>query len=426
MSTIPAKPVGMKPEEEWLWDNTAPGSWQRRMLARAYREVNKERLRAPLYVRFGDPPRPDARYGGRSLAEMRGKRDSPKLERGVSCFRGYWAADGALVVDVSKSFAQLEMYKMVAREGRPVYLLTGREAAEGSDGEPVLTDAKFEPVPVGTRVRCSGHWQDRASTRYAVTSALTLLSGGGLMGAPKWAYEPPPEMVVADPEAPRTRAVTDVSSLLEAVLARSTIKDSGVYGEAHWKRVAVAGARLAAGTPGADRLVVFLFAVLHDSQRVYEGYDAWHGRRAADLARNLLGGGGLLFAGQLETLAHALEAHDEGYTNSSNPTVGVCWDADRLCLWRIGVTPDPKLLSTPAAKDPETIEWARGLQGAFFEWPHLCADLGRRAASRVSARGAGASLVLEDQVRGHLKRWGMLEDYDRYFGQKGITGGGGR
>jgi uncharacterized protein len=423
VSTIPAKPVGMTPEEEWLWDNTASGSWQRRMLARAYREANKERLRAPLYVRFGDPPRVDARYGGRSLAEVRQKRDGPKLERGVSCFRGYWAADGVLVVDVSKSFAQLEMYKMVVREGRPVYLLTGREAAEGSDGEPVLTDAKFEPVPAGTRVRCSGDRQDRASTVYAVASVVTSL---GLVVAPRWAWEPPPEMVVAGPEAPAATVVRDVPALLEAVLARSTIKDSGVHGEVHWKRVAVAGARLAAGTPGADRLVVFLFAVLHDSQRVYEGYDAWHGRRAADLARNLLGGGGLLFAGQLETLAHALEAHDEGYT-TSNPTVGVCWDADRLCLWRIGVTPDPKLLSTPAAKDPETIRWARGLQGAFFEWPHLYADFGRRAASRVFARGTGASSpLLEEAMRGHLKRWGMLEDYDRYFGQNGITGGGGR
>jgi hypothetical protein len=265
----PIKPVGMTPEEEWLWDNTAPGSWQRRMLARHY----KERLKAPLYVRFGDPPRADARYGGRSLAEGRGKKENPRLERGVSCFRGYWAADGALVVDVSKSPAQLEMYKMVVREGRPVYLLTGREAAQGSDGEPVLTDAEYELVPVGTRVRCSGHWQEFSTRIYNVWAVASL----GLMGPPAWARESPPEMAAAGPKAvaPRTRAVTDAPSLLEAVLARSTIKDSGVHGEAHWKRVAVAGARLAEGTPGADRLVVFLFALLHDSQRVYEGYDAW-------------------------------------------------------------------------------------------------------------------------------------------------------
>jgi hypothetical protein len=38
-------------------------------------------------------------------------------------------------------------------------------------------------------------------------------------------------------------------------------------------------------------------------------------------------------------------------------TVGVCWDADRLHLWRIAVTPDPSRLSTAAGR--ARIGWAR-------------------------------------------------------------------
>jgi len=31
--------------------------------------------------------------------------------------------------------------------------------------------------------------------------------------------------------------------------------------------------------------------------------------------------------------------------------VGACWDADRFNLWRVGIEPDPRYLSTPAARD---------------------------------------------------------------------------
>jgi uncharacterized protein len=35
---------------------------------------------------------------------------------------------------------------------------------------------------------------------------------------------------------------------------------------------------------------------------------------------------------------------------SADVLIGMCWDADRLDLTRIGVTPDPALMSTPAGK----------------------------------------------------------------------------
>ena len=42
--------------------------------------------------------------------------------------------------------------------------------------------------------------------------------------------------------------------------------------------------------------------------------------------------------------------HADG-TVSSDPTVGACWDADRLDLPRVGITPRPELFSTEAARN---------------------------------------------------------------------------
>jgi hypothetical protein len=35
---------------------------------------------------------------------------------------------------------------------------------------------------------------------------------------------------------------------------------------------------------------------------------------------------------------------------STDPTVGVCFDADRLDLGRVGIEPDPELISTDAGR----------------------------------------------------------------------------
>ena len=52
----------------------------------------------------------------------------------------------------------------------------------------------------------------------------------------------------------------------------------------------------------------------------------------------------------LATLAHAMRHHDRGQV-SDHPLVGTCWDADRLDLWRVGITPDPRRLATAEARD---------------------------------------------------------------------------
>ena len=127
---------------------------------------------------------------------------------------------------------------------------------------------------------------------------------------------------------------------MDDVLERSTGKDSFIHGESHWQRVAAAGLTLLPETPGADPALVFLFALFHDSMRLNDSYDPEHGPRGAALARELRGEAFDLEDAEMGLLAFACEEHTNGGIGP-DPTVGVCWDADRLNLWRVGIIPDP-------------------------------------------------------------------------------------
>jgi hypothetical protein len=65
--------------------------------------------------------------------------------------------------------------------------------------------------------------------------------------------------------------------------------------------------------------------------------------------------GGLAAAGefvskeQIEKVAYACTHDTEGLI-TDDPTVGTCWDADRLTLHRCGIRTDPKFLLTREAK----------------------------------------------------------------------------
>ena len=126
-------------------------------------------------------------------------------------------------------------------------------------------------------------------------------------------------------------------------------RSSTLHGPVHWARVASFGAQLSRETPGADPHVVALFAALHDTQRFSDGSDPDHGRRAAERALDLEG---TLFEAtdeQLALLVEALTKHADGFV-TQDPTIGCCWDADRLDLPRCGIRPDPSMLSTEVAK----------------------------------------------------------------------------
>jgi uncharacterized protein len=138
--------------------------------------------------------------------------------------------------------------------------------------------------------------------------------------------------------------------VLDAVVSRSTSHDSYLHGLSHWERVGRNGHDLAAETAGADPDVVLLFALFHDSMRLNDGHDPEHGQRGGALAhelRKLLA----LDDDQLALLQVACAGHTDGLT-STDPTIGACWDADRLDLPRVGTTPIAALMSTDAGRRP--------------------------------------------------------------------------
>jgi uncharacterized protein len=150
----------------------------------------------------------------------------------------------------------------------------------------------------------------------------------------------------------------NIPLILQAILEEYVLPWDGDHGIAHWARVLENGLRLA-GETGADIQVVQLFAILHDSQRVNESLDPKHGPRAAAYALELRG---LLFDlpdPAFRLLQRACAGHTYERTHP-DVTIQTCWDADRLDLGRVGITPHPSRLCTEAAKRPETIEWADG------------------------------------------------------------------
>jgi uncharacterized protein len=145
-------------------------------------------------------------------------------------------------------------------------------------------------------------------------------------------------------------------SVIEVVRAQYSLTWDGTHGFPHWERVRENGLRLAGGT-GARRDVVELFACFHDACRRNEGRDPKHGSRGAELARRLAGTVFAIDTAGLELLAVACCDHTDGRV-ASDPTIATCWDADRLDLGRVGITPLPERLCTATARDPEVIAWA--------------------------------------------------------------------
>jgi uncharacterized protein len=101
---------------------------------------------------------------------------------------------------------------------------------------------------------------------------------------------------------------------------------------------------------GADVTVVTLFAYLHDSCRLNDGSDYEHGPRAAELIMTMQGKIFTITQEQLDLLTEACRGHTSGGC-SNNPTIGACWDADRLDLGRAGKIPAAKRMSTTLGKE---------------------------------------------------------------------------
>ena len=126
-------------------------------------------------------------------------------------------------------------------------------------------------------------------------------------------------------------------------------REGGFHGIDHWDRVYANGQLLMACK--VNRLVVGLFAYLHDFCREDDGDDLQHGPRAAkfiDTVRDTLLKD--VCDEDLHLLKEACRLHTVA-DRTGNPTIDACFDADRLDLGRVGIVPDPARLATKKGKE---------------------------------------------------------------------------
>ena len=167
----------------------------------------------------------------------------------------------------------------------------------------------------------------------------------------------------------------DMAAILGAILDGYALPVRGDHGVVHWARVLENGLRIAEAN-GADREVVTLFALFHDSRRVNEDQDDGHGLRGGEFARSLRGELVHLDDDRFELLFEACRLHTDGHT-IGDPTLLACWDADRLDLGRVGITPDPRRLGTKAGRN-------------LLGWAHVRAVERSRAEGGAGVLGGGA------------------------------------
>lgn len=126
-------------------------------------------------------------------------------------------------------------------------------------------------------------------------------------------------------------------------------REGGFHGIDHWDRVYANGQLLM--TSKVNRLVVGLFAYLHDFCREDDGDDLQHGPRAAEFIGTVRD---TLLKDVCDEDLHLLKEACRLHTvadRTGNPTIDACFDADRLDLGRVGIVPDPARLATKKGKE---------------------------------------------------------------------------
>ncbi|MGD9646588.1 MAG: hypothetical protein AB7U73_12810 [Pirellulales bacterium] len=142
--------------------------------------------------------------------------------------------------------------------------------------------------------------------------------------------------------------------IVREILAGYRLSIHGIHGIAHWGRVLENGLQLAAQT-GADSMVVVLFAIFHDACRLNEDWDLDHGLRGARLGHQMRASLPALSDRQFDLLYESCRLHTDGLIDG-DVTLQTCWDADRLDLGRVGISPSLDRLCTDAGR--KLRDWA--------------------------------------------------------------------
>ena len=135
-----------------------------------------------------------------------------------------------------------------------------------------------------------------------------------------------------------------IETLREYAMEHTKLGIYSIHGIGHWDRVADKAESLM--NKDVDMLVVKAFAYIHDVEREDEDEDPYHGARAAwlvDKIRSTV----LRFLNdkQIEQLKKACKLHTSKW-KTEDATVNACFDADRLDLGRVGITPNPDKMAT--------------------------------------------------------------------------------
>lgn len=135
-----------------------------------------------------------------------------------------------------------------------------------------------------------------------------------------------------------------IEQLREYAIKHTIMGDNSVHGISHWDRVSKNADSL--WTSDVNLLVVKAFAYIHDVEREDDGYDLLHGPRAAALVDEIRDTElAFLNDDEILQLKKACELHTTTL-RTEDATVNACFDADRLDLGRVGITPNPDKMAT--------------------------------------------------------------------------------
>jgi uncharacterized protein len=155
-------------------------------------------------------------------------------------------------------------------------------------------------------------------------------------------------------------------ALIQKLRAQFILDWEGIHGSPHWARVRANGLKLAEDHQ-VNTAIIELFAFLHDSRRIDDNTDPFHGTRAVQFIEELRDDFIDLNDNDYAHLIYACEHHSDGLMKA-DAVVKICWDADRLDLGRVGIKPDPLRLCTKAARQDSVINWAyaRSIRGTAW------------------------------------------------------------
>jgi len=157
--------------------------------------------------------------------------------------------------------------------------------------------------------------------------------------------------------------MNEISRIKELAIDRYHGDRFGYNGPVHWDRT-WENAKLLIPFTQANPTVVQLFCYLHDCCSIHDGQEPEHGPAAAFFIKQNRTLFSFLTAQEFKLLVDACAGHTD-HQLSTSPTIGTCWDADRLDLGRFGIYPKNEFFSTQAAKNPAIIE--RAYQNSIAE-----------------------------------------------------------